>query len=315
MRARNIKPGLYKNEDLAECSLAARFLAPGLWMMADREGRLEDRPKRIKGEIYPYDDVNVNDLLDELVRAKHIIRYNHGEQRFIQIVNFKEHQRPHSNEIKSVIPEYSAPCEKIEQPRSAELSTKDESASSLFTDTLTTDSLNPECSTTGSKLPSVESLPPAKKKSPPQKYDAEGEEFWELYPPNGASKFSAMKAYEAARKDGIAHETLIRSVAEYSAYLERSGTPAAHATTWLNQRRWTVNYPALEGRPSTPRREKQPSSTDRALSAIFRAGNRTGHKQPNGGMEHPGCGPKVAEPPATTGSGAGKAEKGTAGFG
>src|SRR6185369_15871620 len=27
-RARNIKPGLYKNEDLAECSLAARLLFP-----------------------------------------------------------------------------------------------------------------------------------------------------------------------------------------------------------------------------------------------------------------------------------------------
>ena len=33
-RARNIKPGFYKNEDLAECSLTARFIFPGLWMLA-----------------------------------------------------------------------------------------------------------------------------------------------------------------------------------------------------------------------------------------------------------------------------------------
>jgi len=33
----------------------ARLLYPGLWMLADREGRLEDRPLRIKAEILPYD--------------------------------------------------------------------------------------------------------------------------------------------------------------------------------------------------------------------------------------------------------------------
>ncbi|MCX8018393.1 MAG: hypothetical protein N2690_10910, partial [Rhodocyclaceae bacterium] len=60
MRARNIKPGFYKNEDLAECSVWARLIFPGLWMMADRDGRLEDRPKRIKAELLPFDAVDVD---------------------------------------------------------------------------------------------------------------------------------------------------------------------------------------------------------------------------------------------------------------
>lgn len=109
MRARNIKPGLYKNDALAECSLAARWLFTGLWCMADREGRLDDRPKRIKAEIFPYDDFDVDALLDELANTKDgnepfIIRYEVDGLRYIQVVNFAKHQRPHSNEVESIIP-------------------------------------------------------------------------------------------------------------------------------------------------------------------------------------------------------------------
>lgn len=114
MRARNIKPGFYKNADLAECSIMARFLFPGLWMLADREGRLEDRPKQIKGEVFPFDNVDVNSLLDELSAAGMLIRYAYKEKRYIQISNFLKHQRPHNNETASEIPEFSDTCTKVE---------------------------------------------------------------------------------------------------------------------------------------------------------------------------------------------------------
>ena len=55
MRARNIKPGFFKNDTLAELEFAARLLFIGLWGLADRAGRLEDRPKKIKAEVFPYD--------------------------------------------------------------------------------------------------------------------------------------------------------------------------------------------------------------------------------------------------------------------
>lgn len=104
-RARNIKPGLYKNENLAECSVWARFIFPGLWMLADREGRLEDRPKRIKGELLAYDNVDVDPLLDELAIFGFIVRYEVDGNRFIQILKFAEHQAPHSTEKDSVFPD------------------------------------------------------------------------------------------------------------------------------------------------------------------------------------------------------------------
>lgn len=102
-RARNIKPGFFKNEDLAECSPWARLCFAGLWVLADRDGRLEDRPKRIKGELFPFDAVEVEPLLEELERFKFIARYDAGDMRAIQILEFKKHQTPHYSEKPSVI--------------------------------------------------------------------------------------------------------------------------------------------------------------------------------------------------------------------
>lgn len=103
-RARNIKPGLFANEDLAECEPLARILFTGLWCIADRSGRLEDRPKRIRAEILPYDNCDANDLLEQLQKRGFILRYERGGQRFIQVINFDKHQNPHMKEAKSTIP-------------------------------------------------------------------------------------------------------------------------------------------------------------------------------------------------------------------
>ncbi len=104
MRARNLKPSFFKNEALAECSPLARLLFAGLWCLADREGRLEDRPKRIRAELLPYDDGSVDDLLSELHDAGFILRYSVAVGRFIQVVNFTKHQYPHRKEQASTIP-------------------------------------------------------------------------------------------------------------------------------------------------------------------------------------------------------------------
>lgn len=109
MRSRNIKPGFYANEDLAECSLWARFIFPGLWMMADREGRLEYRPKKIKGELLRFDNQDVAPLLDELQARGFIVIYEVGGAKYIQVIKFLDHQNPHHREAESVIPPPQSP--------------------------------------------------------------------------------------------------------------------------------------------------------------------------------------------------------------
>lgn len=102
-RSRNIKPGLYKNEDLAECSIWARYLFPGLWTIADREGRLEDRPKRIKAELLPFDTQDVEPLLRELSDRGFVVRYRIDGVSYLQISKFSKHQTPHYTEKPSLI--------------------------------------------------------------------------------------------------------------------------------------------------------------------------------------------------------------------
>lgn len=103
-RSRNIKPGFFSNDELAEIDFAGRLLFAGLWTLADREGRLEDRPKRIKGELFPYDDVDVDNFLAKLADHGFISRYEVSGSHYIQITNFKRHQNPHQKEPASKIP-------------------------------------------------------------------------------------------------------------------------------------------------------------------------------------------------------------------
>lgn len=88
MRARNIKPGYFKSDELAELPALTRILFAGLWCVADRAGRLEDRPKRIKADVLPYDDCDVDTMLGELAGAGFILRYETAAGRFIQVTNF-----------------------------------------------------------------------------------------------------------------------------------------------------------------------------------------------------------------------------------
>lgn len=109
-RARLIKPGFFMNDGLAEVALAGRLLFAGLWTISDREGRLEDRPKRIKAEVMPFDNVSIDRLLTDLAERGFIVRYESGGRRLIQIVNFLKHQTPHMREPASTIPAPDEPC-------------------------------------------------------------------------------------------------------------------------------------------------------------------------------------------------------------
>lgn len=94
---------------LAELSLEHRILFAGLWCLADREGRLEDRPKRIKSEVFPYDNIDANPMLDALAESGFIVRYAVEDAHYIEIKHFGKHQRPHTSERPSVIPQFGEP--------------------------------------------------------------------------------------------------------------------------------------------------------------------------------------------------------------
>lgn len=104
-RTRNLKIGLYHNEVLAQLPFEGRMLFAGLPLIADRAGRLEDRPLRIKATLFPFDDVKVDDLLAGLADRGFIDRYDVEGVAVIQITKFGEHQNPHPREAHSDLPE------------------------------------------------------------------------------------------------------------------------------------------------------------------------------------------------------------------
>lgn len=109
-RIRYIKPDFFKDEHLKELPFEARLLFAGLWCWADRDGRLEDRPERVKVEIMPYDQVDVEKMLEMLSQPKNgttrpfIQRYEVAGEKYIQIISWDKHQKPHHTEKKSTIP-------------------------------------------------------------------------------------------------------------------------------------------------------------------------------------------------------------------
>lgn len=103
-RIRTIKPEFFINDLLAELPPLDRLLFIGLWTQSDREGRLEDRPRKIKVAILPYDDHDINEALDRLQSKSFIVRYSVNGCNFIQINNFLKHQYPNIKEQESTIP-------------------------------------------------------------------------------------------------------------------------------------------------------------------------------------------------------------------
>lgn len=75
----------------------------GLWLYADREGRMRDEVEKLKALIFPFDRVDMNKILNDLDK-KFITRYSISNKKYIQINNFKVHQRPHHTEKDSELP-------------------------------------------------------------------------------------------------------------------------------------------------------------------------------------------------------------------
>lgn len=244
MRARNIKPGFFTNEQLAEVSFAARLLYIGLWCMADREGRLEDRPKRIKMEVFPGDSIEINPLLGELAAQDLIVRYEVDGGKYIEIPTFLEHQRPHHQEKDSVIP-----------PRSEAVRTKARSPSYEGTSqsALNPDSLNPECSS-----------PKNARERASDRFD----EFWALYP-RRVGKAAAKRAWSRKGLNAKADEILehlrarVRSDAQW---LAEGGKFIPHPQTWLNRDGWLDEY-QVGSTNGAGEQSRKPSAVERAQRA------------------------------------------------
>jgi len=93
MRIRTIKPDFWMDETIGELSIPARLMFIALLNYADDDGNFKVSIKQIKVHTFPYDDIDIAPLLQELTKYNLIRLYVVDGISYCNITNFKKHQR------------------------------------------------------------------------------------------------------------------------------------------------------------------------------------------------------------------------------
>ena len=102
---RTIKPDFWTDETIVELSMAARLLFIGIWNFTDNEGRMGFSVKRLKMLVFPAEtNIDLPLLLAELHGGNLIEVYGVDSKLYLQVNNFKKHQKIDPRYAKSKIP-------------------------------------------------------------------------------------------------------------------------------------------------------------------------------------------------------------------
>lgn len=104
-RIRTIKPEFFTSDDICALSAFARLLYIGLWCEADRDGRLEWKPRSFKRRYLPDDDIDIEALCAEVLERGLVRLYGEG---LAHIPQFSKHQHINPRETPSNLPDPDA---------------------------------------------------------------------------------------------------------------------------------------------------------------------------------------------------------------
>jgi hypothetical protein len=222
VRQRVLCPSFFVDEGLVTVSPFARLLFAGLWCVADREGRLEYRPIRLKMLLFPADDVDVETLTQELERIGVVVRYDSEDfGPLLWVRHFLKHQHPHHREAGSILPPYDGPSlgpSVVGKVESLGLSSVESGVSLTVSES--------ESESVSESVKDIRS----KERASTDRFD----EWWAAYPKK-VGKIAARKAYAKALTIVPAH-SLLAAVKNNGFNPDRRYIP--NPTTWLNQGRW-----------------------------------------------------------------------------
>lgn len=110
-RIRTVKPEFWVSEQVAECSTSARLTFIGLLNFCDDRGVHPAKPKTLKAEIFPMDDITsiqVEEWIRELIAAGLVREFEAGEsgERYWHVTGWERHQKIDRPSYKHPAPPY-----------------------------------------------------------------------------------------------------------------------------------------------------------------------------------------------------------------
>ena len=239
-RMRYIKPEFWTDRAMVGLSLGARLLYIGTWNFAlCDKGHLEDDAFRLKMQIFPADNIDVEAALAELMAAGRIVRLESTDgSTYLCIVHLKDHQK--------VDPRWTPRCAACKD--AANLSETLQSPPEL-SGTLPN---SPQEGRGGEGIGEegiggVTHSAPAAPKRPSE--PAGFIDFWAAYPKR-ADKGHARTAYATAARTASVEDILAgaQRLADDPNLPEAKFIP--NASTWLRGERWDDGpLPSRNGRP------------------------------------------------------------------
>lgn len=252
-RARNLKPGFFRDAKVVACSFESRLLFQGLWCLADYMGRLKYVPVEIKMEVFPADNVDIEKHMRELEQVGLIQMYqDHSGTALVQIVGFTKHQNPHINERmdkdKNPLPHLPGPndCKPAEGEEKPTEKQKVEDALRVlreYSDSNPADSLN--------------LIPPSLKESSPRKRGCRIPEGWQ--------PSDELKQWAITERPGLDLKRVVDSFTDY--WKAKTGQQATKLDWDATFRNWVRN----EKPNGTHQTGSRPSAASRQDAAAARA--------------------------------------------
>jgi len=93
-RIRSIHPGLFTDEAYMSMSAYAKAAWPALWTECDDHGAFEWKPIVLKARLFPADNIDFTEILDELKRLGSVVEYAAAGKKYGVVRNFGKFQRP-----------------------------------------------------------------------------------------------------------------------------------------------------------------------------------------------------------------------------
>lgn len=285
-RIRTVKPELFKHEDLFDAEqnsqLPLRLAFIGLFTVADREGRFKWRPRTLKLDVLPHDFIDFAAVLDALERAGFIERYEVDGEIYGWIPTFTRHQRfsGKESESKSQFPpppprgsngEATGKHPDASPTLPSEATGKREGTQEWNKERNMGRERNMDASAPITPMPPVapitEPVPaPDQTTTPQASIPEEFEALWREYPPRngGNPKPTALKAWNARRKEGHSAAEMRAGVQRYAAWCAATGKLNTEfikqTSTFLGPEKGFLEAWDLPITPAQPPRPSPPSA-------------------------------------------------------